>query len=61
MISPETKHLIKWWLEWLHRLLFTTYYLFNRRAYREWKKLHTKYDNYSGGRVDREIFGSNKV
>ena len=36
-MTKETKHLLKWWKEWLKRLLLTTYHIVNRRAYRKWK------------------------
>lgn len=37
IMTPETKHLLKWWKEWGKRFLLTSYHLINRKAYRKWK------------------------
>lgn len=46
-MSPESKHLIRWWKIWLERLVLTTYHLFNRNAYRKWKRARQsgRYEN----------------
>lgn len=36
-MTEETKHLLKWWREWLNRFFLTSYHLINRKAYRKWK------------------------
>lgn len=37
-MTDETKHILKWQKEWFLRFIRTTYHLFNRKAYRKWKK-----------------------
>jgi hypothetical protein len=52
-MTPETKHLLYWWIEWLRRLIRTSYHLFNRHAYHKWKtefykkRIAKKYEFYN--------------
>ena len=49
-MTKETKHLIYWQIEWLKRFFRTTYHIFNRKAYRNWKnnKYNRKYGFHGG-------------
>jgi len=42
-MSKETRHLIYWWFQWLKRIIFTSYHIVNRRAYRKWKSNRSAY------------------
>ena len=51
-MTPETKHLLKWWFEWLKRLIYTSYHLLNRKAYRTWKRRRVSCSRLSIPEID---------
>lgn len=56
-MDKETKHLLKWQMEWLIRFFRTWYHLFNRKAYHDWKESKHIKNDYSPFNESEEVTG----